>query len=237
MESMQELQQSSTRDSETMDLGRESISYREEHLAEGGSARTKTIQTKGLFNFMDLPAEIRVHIYDLLLTFPGVIDISSQKPDSSTANNSYPPIAILRTCKKVNEETTPILYGKNAFTISNDPNPTFLLSKFRWTTLRALNSLTFTSNNGPVPSPPIVGTESPFSEPGFHCTGADILARFTLSDFRYSPVGPDHFMALNISNWVSTKVLGAQLNAIQRELEVMMGPYDDVLAALGGPVT
>ena len=62
MESMQELQQSSTRDSETMDLGRESISYREEHLAEGGSARTKTIQTKGFFNFMDLPAEIRVHV-------------------------------------------------------------------------------------------------------------------------------------------------------------------------------
>jgi len=120
---------------------------------------------------------------------------------------------------------------------ANDPNPTFLLSKFRWTTLRALNSLTFTSNNGPVPSLPIVGTESPFSEPGFHCTGADILARFTLSDFRYSPVGPDHFMALSISNWVSTKVLGAQLNAIQRELEVMMGPYDDVLAALGGPIT
>ena len=44
-------------------------------------------------------------------------------------------------------------------------------------------------------------------------------------------------MALSISNWVSTKVLGAQLSALQRELEVMMGPYDDVLAALGDPVT
>lgn len=118
---------------------------------------------------------------------------------------------------------------------ANDPSPTFLLSKFRWSTLRVLNSLTFTSSNGPVPSLPLTGTN--FSEPGFHCTGADILARFTGADFRYSPVGPDHFMALSISNWVSTKVLGAQLSAIQRELEVMMGPYDDVLAALGGPVT
>lgn len=62
MESMQKLHQSSTRDSETMDLGRESMSYGEEHLAEGGSARTNTIQTKGLFKFMDLPVEIRVHV-------------------------------------------------------------------------------------------------------------------------------------------------------------------------------
>jgi hypothetical protein len=43
-------------------------------------------------------------------------------------------------------------------------------------------------------------------------------------------------MALSISNWVSTKVLSAQLSAIQRELEMMMGPYDEVLTALGGPV-
>jgi hypothetical protein len=31
--------------------------------------------------------------------------------------------------------------------------------------------------------------------------------------------------------------MSAQLTAIQKELELMMGPYDDVLAALGGPVT
>ena len=44
-------------------------------------------------------------------------------------------------------------------------------------------------------------------------------------------------MALSISNWVSTKVLSAQLSAIQKELELMGGPYDDVLATTGGPVT
>jgi hypothetical protein len=43
-------------------------------------------------------------------------------------------------------------------------------------------------------------------------------------------------VALSISNWVSTKVLSAQLSAIQRELEMMMGPDDEVLTALGGPV-
>jgi hypothetical protein len=42
-------------------------------------------------------------------------------------------------------------------------------------------------------------------------------------------------MALSISNWISTKVMSAQLTAIQKELELMMGPYDDVLAALAPP--
>jgi hypothetical protein len=31
--------------------------------------------------------------------------------------------------------------------------------------------------------------------------------------------------------------MSAQLTAIQKELELMMGPYDDVLAALGSPAT
>ena len=116
---------------------------------------------------------------------------------------------------------------------ANDPSPTFLLSKFRWSTLRILKSLTFTSSNGPAPSLSL--TDAAFSEVGFHCTGTEILARFHPSDFRYSPIGPDHFMALSISNWISTKVMSAQLTAIQKELELMMGPYDDVLAALAPP--
>ncbi|PMD36545.1 hypothetical protein L207DRAFT_586250 [Hyaloscypha variabilis F] len=211
----------------------------QEHLQDGGAVRSKTIQTKGLFNFMALPPEIRVQIYNVLLVSSGTIDISSDPAVLCTANTSalpYPPLSILRTCKQVNEEATPILYGKNSFTISlpNDPSPTFLLSNFRWTTLTVLKSLTFTSNNRPPCSLPIFEPTS--SEPGFHCTGPDILARFTRADFRYSPVGPNHFMALSISNWVSTKVLSAQLSAIQRELEMMMGPDDEVLTALGGPV-
>jgi hypothetical protein len=146
------------------------------------------------------------------------------------------------------------MYGRNTFAIclrkfvpghtasavtysfpANDPSPTFLLSKFRWTTLSVLQSLTFTSNNGPLPGLPL--NEAPISDPEFHCTGSDILARFRPADFRFSPIGPDYYMALSISNWVSTKVLGAQLSAIQKELELIMGPHDEVLTALGGPAT
>ncbi|KAE9379133.1 hypothetical protein N431DRAFT_434142 [Stipitochalara longipes BDJ] len=215
----------------------------QEHFQEDGPTRSKTIQTKGLFNFMELPPEIRMEIYNILLVSPRTIDIGSDGPPGLCTTNtsilSHPPIAILRTCKQINEEATPILYGKNSFTISlpNDPSPTFLLSKFRWSTLRVLKSLTFTSSNGPLCSLPISKTASSEPEPSFHCTGPDILARFTHADFIYSLSGPDHFMALSISNWVSTKVLSAQLSAIQKELEAMMGPYDDVLTALGGPVT
>lgn len=146
------------------------------------------------------------------------------------------------------------MYGQNTFAIclrkslprrtapavinrfsANDPSPTFLLSKFRWTTLSVLKSLTFTSNIGPLAGLPL--TDAPMSDPAFHCTGKEIIARFIPADFRFSPIGPDYYMALSISNWVSTKVLGAQLNAIQKELELMMGPHDDVLTAIGGPVT
>lgn len=115
---------------------------------------------------------------------------------------------------------------------ANDPKPTFLLSKFRWSTLHLISSLTFTSSNGLVPALSLTATA--FSEPSFHCTGPDILARFSPSDFRYAPVRPDRFMALSISNWVSTRVMRAQMSAIQKELEAIMGPYDDVLAALQG---
>jgi hypothetical protein len=58
-----------TRDWDTMHLDVPKIeesaslsSHRGEHLDEVGAARVKTIQTKGLFNFMELPTEIRVKV-------------------------------------------------------------------------------------------------------------------------------------------------------------------------------
>lgn len=48
------------------------------------------------------------------------------------------------------------------------------------------------------------------------------MGRFSPSDIRYSPEGPDEYMALSISNWVSTKVMRAELTAFQVELEDMM---------------
>jgi len=59
------------------------------------------------------------------------------------------------------------------------------------------------------------------------------MARFSGCDVRYSPKGPDEYMALSVSNWVSTKVMRAELSAFQTELEDMIrgGP---VLALTGG---
>jgi len=162
----------------------------------------------------------------------------------------YPPVAILRTCKQIEEEATPILYGKNAFAIclrksrpailtlitktlpGNGSKPTFLLSKFRWSTLHHISSLTFTSSSDPLPALSLTAIASSDPTASFHCTGPDILARFSPSDFCYSPVGPNRFMALSMSNWVSVRAMRAQMNAIQKELEAIMGPQDGVPAAL-----
>jgi hypothetical protein len=57
--------------------------------------------------------------------------------------------------------------------------------------------------------------------PTFNCSGKDILSRFSQSDLKYSPKGPDDFMALSLSNWLSMKVTRAELNAFQKELEAM----------------
>ncbi len=70
MESTQELpgHQLSTRDCSTISgvlgtpTGMESVCLGGGHLEELGAARTKTVRTRGLFNYMDLPAEIRVHV-------------------------------------------------------------------------------------------------------------------------------------------------------------------------------
>jgi hypothetical protein len=47
----------------------------------------------------------------------------------------------------------------------------------------------------------------------------------------YSPHGPDGFMALSVSNWISAQVMRAELSACQRELEAMMRP-SEVQAAI-----
>jgi hypothetical protein len=57
MESMQGVH--STRDSRTMDLDTPGL------LHECGILRTKTVQTRGLFHFMELPPEIRVKVRQL----------------------------------------------------------------------------------------------------------------------------------------------------------------------------
>jgi hypothetical protein len=151
-------------------------------------------------------------------------------------------VAVLRACKQINEEGTPILYSQNKFIIclTMDPAPScslarsFILRSLRWSTLRQLSTVSFMSNGGPT-SDPDSGFNSPSftrrARPSFTCTGADILARFASCDFRYSPSGPDQYMALSISNWVSMQVMRAELSAFQQDLEAMMRP-SDVLTGL-----
>jgi hypothetical protein len=124
--------------------------------------------------------------------------------------------------------------------LAMEPGPSLSLANssiirsLRWSTLSYLTSISFVSNTNSNsssvsdqdPTPRIVG---PRSRPSFTCTGADILARFASSDFRYSPAGPDQYMALSISNWVSMQVMRAELSAFQRDLEAMMRPSDALL--------
>ena len=90
--------------------------------------------------------------------------------------------------------------------------------------------LSFTSSSVPLPGPILPGT--PYVRPSFSCSGKEVLERFVASDFRYSPVGPDMSMALSISNWVSVNVMRVEMNAIQRELEAIIGPNEALLALL-----
>lgn len=55
MEAMQDVYENRTRDSDLMDLD-------VEEMKEGRAMRTMSIRTKGLFNFMELPPEVRVQV-------------------------------------------------------------------------------------------------------------------------------------------------------------------------------
>ncbi|KAH6681936.1 hypothetical protein B0J14DRAFT_695418 [Halenospora varia] len=193
------------------------------------------IKTESLFSLMELPAELRLKIYTALLVCPGGISIPSSDPPLEKASK-YPSVAILQTCKLINEEATSILYAENDFLIHlplerrkrlpGKPDHCFQLSSLRWNTLAYMKSMSFASGNSPaLPDPHFVG-----SKPIFSCSGQDIISRFSDHDIRYSPQGPDEYMALSVSNWVSTKVMRAELSAFQKELEAMMRSVPIVVA-------
>jgi hypothetical protein len=103
----------------------------------------------------------------------------------------------------------------------------------RWSTIAYINTIYFISNT------PGLSHTSPFDRDiygrpraVFSCTAAHLLSRFTASDFKYSPKGPDENIVLSMSNYVSTQVMRAELRAFQKELELMMGPSEDYAAAL-----
>lgn len=74
--------------------------------------------------FLDLPGEIRNHIYQLLLVIPS---ISIPRPLGSDPH-IYP--QILSVCRRVHDEAEQILYGSNVFIAH--PNLLTGLPRLRW---------------------------------------------------------------------------------------------------------
>ncbi|CAL3972165.1 unnamed protein product, partial [Diplocarpon coronariae] len=68
-------------------------------------------------------------IYEDLLILPHELHIPSEVRASNVPIRSndfaYPANAILQTCKLVNQEATPIFYGKNTFKICLGKGPPF----------------------------------------------------------------------------------------------------------------
>ncbi|KAI1391318.1 uncharacterized protein F4822DRAFT_181476 [Hypoxylon trugodes] len=121
------------------------------------------LETNSLF--FQFPLELRLEVYQYLLRSPDPVMISAlrrqvyvRRPDSPTTNGSrprliplphrLPHVQFLRTCKRVNKEATPILYGENKFFVACDGvNQKSLKNSFLWhlrqSTLSSITSITF----------------------------------------------------------------------------------------------
>ncbi|PBP18017.1 hypothetical protein BUE80_DR011188 [Diplocarpon rosae] len=202
------------------------------------------IGTKGRLNLMDLPTEIRVkvwctvllgsspdaegrQIYEDVLISPHELNIPSEVSGSNVTSRSndftYPANAILQTCKLVNQEATPIFYGRNTFKIclATEHCRPFFVRNFRWSTLLSIDTIKFHSSGSAELGTDPSSITAP-TRPYFACSGYDLMAVLKGTAFLYSPVCPDNNMALSISSWVSTKVLYLELDAIQKEMEAIM---------------
>jgi len=76
-------------------------------------------QTKKPLNLMtDIPAELRLKIGGYLLICQDDIKIADGRKMQRKAGEDNPNCAILLTCKELNTELTPVLYGRNSFSVS-----------------------------------------------------------------------------------------------------------------------
>lgn len=78
-------------------------------------------------SFLDLPAELRNDIYSLILPTSdsfGVNDLATKPHFPVVSKKST---SMLRTCRQIHAETTPILYGSNTFHIWTQDVPLLLL--------------------------------------------------------------------------------------------------------------
>ncbi|KAL3428111.1 hypothetical protein PVAG01_01620 [Phlyctema vagabunda] len=193
----------------------------ETRLSAASSPRT--VRTAGRFSMMELPTELRLKICEYLVVSPAEkITIPSKTADDTA---TLPHAAILRTCHQLNREATPLLYGRNNFAItlgasSTTSNALPLLSRLRWTNMALVREMTFVS------APP----EGEKLDPApFCCTGARILAQFSYTDFRLSPVCMDSYQIRHASNWISCQVMKAELAAFQQQWKELMEPTEILL--------
>ena len=95
-------------------------------------------QQKSQATFLLLPLELRLHIYeDIFLCKSQIMPYLNHKP---RAEHSIPP-SILRTCKQIHREASPILYSKNTFSIKY-PQRTFKwLLKIGGANIKLLNTI------------------------------------------------------------------------------------------------
>lgn len=120
---------------------------------------------------------------------------------------------------------TPLITAIN-YRLKIVPGPSSCLASslfvrgLRWPTISLLSRIYFINDSSYKPDDASAQRLLP-PRPAFTCTGADILARFHEQDFKYSPLGPNEYMALSISNWVSINVMREMLTACHRALRQM----------------
>lgn len=64
------------------------------------------------FRFPDLPAELRLRVYELLLVQDKVVDL-----DPENRKHIAPVLKLFLTCHQIQEEASPVFYGHNTFRI------------------------------------------------------------------------------------------------------------------------
>ncbi|KAL8977996.1 MAG: hypothetical protein Q9177_006516 [Variospora cf. flavescens] len=70
---------------------------------------------------LTLPPEIRNYIYSLSLVVSGTINpypAEHQPPKKVEGDQDLPTVALLQTCRKIREETLPVLYGQNTWRLN-----------------------------------------------------------------------------------------------------------------------
>ncbi|KAH7418189.1 hypothetical protein BKA64DRAFT_191477 [Cadophora sp. MPI-SDFR-AT-0126] len=175
---------------------------------------TDSVKTKGRFNFMELPVELRVKIYKLLSDEPGELLILPREtpPRREDPSYRYPGVSLLTTCKLVNDELTPVFYGGNTFRINlpiSHDQP-FFIRKFRWSTLQCFERMKFYGD---------VSRSHVTSNSNFACSGPELLSFIPEIAILCSPAGPDDSTSSSMMTLITTKVLLAELADFQLEME------------------